>query len=326
MNRFLYAEGNPWTIVDPSGHASYYEGGGCGPGGKYCGSTGNDQQAKKSVKTVLAKAHTDYIHHPKARMYDPEATPTVSSEWASGDTWGENTSIGLNGGSSSGGIREFQYSDGEDGPVGVLKGVVGGVGDFAVGAITTPIYALTHLSDAAAGLQCYGMDGCLAGAAHDLGWDHPVSNLGAGWDAFVHMSDQDKAKFVTGVTLTGLTLRAGFKGIRGMRGEPSVMDTGPDIGDAGVGPYGGSSIPARGPLRNFSVAERSAIDDIGRDTGCHTCGTQDPGTKLGHFVPDHQPPTSLVPPGTPQRLYPQCIFCSRDQGLLIARMLQEQGR
>ena len=94
MNRFLYAEGNPWSMVDPSGHASSYEGGGCGPGGKYCGSTGNDQSFHKNVKTVVAKAHNDYVHHVNVRMYDPEATPTISSEWASGDTWGENTAIG----------------------------------------------------------------------------------------------------------------------------------------------------------------------------------------------------------------------------------------
>ena len=197
MNRFLYAEGNPWSMVDPSGHASSYEGGGCGPGGKYCGSTGNDQNFHKNIKTVGAKAHNDYVHHVRARMYDPEATPTISTEWASSDTWGENTSIGLNGGSSSGGLREFQYSHGDDGLVGVAKGIVGESADLVRGAVTTPIYALTHLSDAAAGLQCFGMDGCLAGAAHDLGWDHPVSNLGAGWDTFVHMSDQNKAKFAT---------------------------------------------------------------------------------------------------------------------------------
>ena len=94
MNRFLYAEGNPWSMVDPSGHASFYEGEGCGPGGKYCGSHGNDQNFHKNIKQVVAKAHNDYVHHPKVRMYDPQSTPSVSSEWASGDTWGENTSVG----------------------------------------------------------------------------------------------------------------------------------------------------------------------------------------------------------------------------------------
>lgn len=94
----------------------------------------------------------------------------------------------------------------------------------------------------------------------------------------------------------------------------------------GRGPHAGDSIPARGTARDFTAAEREAIDDIGARTGCHTCGTRSPGTKSGHFVPDHQPPSSLLG-GESQRLFPQCIFCSRDQGLAIARMRrQEWGR
>ena len=113
----------------------------------------------------------------------------------------------------------------------MVKGVIGGVGDFAVGAVTTPIYAVTHLSDAAAGLQCLVLDGCLQGAAHDLGWDKPVENLGKGWDTFVHMSDEEKASFATTVTLTGLTLRGGFRGIRGMRAEAPDPSTGLSFSD-----------------------------------------------------------------------------------------------
>jgi RHS repeat-associated protein len=56
------------------------------------------------------------------------------------------------------------------------------------------------------------------------------------------------------------------------------------------GPHAGDSIPARGPGRDFTRDERDRINDIGRETGCHTCGTTDPGTKSGDFVPDHQPP------------------------------------
>jgi RHS repeat-associated protein len=80
------------------------------------------------------------------------------------------------------------------------------------------------------------------------------------------------------------------------------------------GPHAGESIEARGPERDFTPAERDKIDEIGAETGCHTCGTTDPGTKSGRFVPDHQPPTAISEPGTPQRLYPHCINCSRVQG------------
>jgi RHS repeat-associated protein len=37
LDRYLYAAANPETLVDPTGHASMYEGGGCGSNGTYCG-------------------------------------------------------------------------------------------------------------------------------------------------------------------------------------------------------------------------------------------------------------------------------------------------
>jgi hypothetical protein len=48
------------------------------------------------------------------------------------------------------------------------------------------------------------------------------------------------------------------------------------------------------------------------------------GTKSGHFVPDHQPPSATAPEGTPQRLYTQCIKCSREQVLELARQRRGQ--
>ncbi|WP_153064973.1 RHS repeat domain-containing protein [Xanthomonas arboricola] len=80
------------------------------------------------------------------------------------------------------------------------------------------------------------------------------------------------------------------------------------------GEHAGDSIPARGPERDFTGDEREDVNEIGRETGCHTCGTKDPGTKSGNFVPDHQPPSKANPSGAPQRLYPQCLSCSRQQG------------
>ena len=88
----------------------------------------------------------------------------------------------------------------------------------------------------------------------------------------------------------------------------------------GIGPYAGASIPARSPARDFRASERAWGNRVGQQTGCHDCGTKSPGTKTGNFVLDHQPATALNPPGAPQRLFPQCLSCSRDQGLAIARM------
>jgi hypothetical protein len=80
------------------------------------------------------------------------------------------------------------------------------------------------------------------------------------------------------------------------------------------GPHSGESIPARGPQRDFRPGERAKVNEIGRDTGCHTCGTKNPGTKSGNFVPDHQPPSKVNPLGSPQNLYPHCKTCSNSQG------------
>ncbi|MBJ6362369.1 RHS repeat-associated core domain-containing protein [Paenibacillus sp. MAHUQ-46] len=92
------------------------------------------------------------------------------------------------------------------------------------------------------------------------------------------------------------------------------------------GKHAGKSIPARGKGRDFSKEERNKINDIGQNTGCHTCGSKAPGTKSGNFIPDHQPPNSTVPNGTPQQLYPHCKSCSSKQGgTLGALKKQEQA-
>ena len=85
----------------------------------------------------------------------------------------------------------------------------------------------------------------------------------------------------------------------------------------GLGKHAGDSIPARSTAQRFTKGERDAVNAIGQKTGCHTCGTTTPGTQSGNFVPDHQPPSALITSGEPQRLYPQCIGCSREQGRQI---------
>ncbi|WP_180985881.1 hypothetical protein [Streptomyces sp. CB02959] len=80
-----------------------------------------------------------------------------------------------------------------------------------------------------------------------------------------------------------------------------------------VGDYAHESIPAQSKSQKFTAEERQKINDLGEQFGCHTCGSKDPMSKGGNFVPDHQPISSWVPDGTPQRLYPQCLPCSRQQ-------------
>jgi len=88
------------------------------------------------------------------------------------------------------------------------------------------------------------------------------------------------------------------------------------------GEYAEESIVARSSSQKFTEAERTLINNIGEKTGCHTCGTKIPGTKSGNFIPDHQPVSALNANRTLQRLYPQCLKCSRAQGLATARTLR----
>lgn len=171
MNRFAYAEANPWTFSDPSGHAT------CFSSSDLCDETTaikhqGTQAARDAMRRMSSRYKVNYwwnlaLHAGlSTRAY--ESTPQSTPETVPADQgWGENASIAIASAAGAGQPKQIKgigYDDGQNGLGGVVKGVVGGVGDFVVGAVTTPIYALTHLSDAAAGLQCFGMDGCLQGA------------------------------------------------------------------------------------------------------------------------------------------------------------------
>jgi len=93
-----------------------------------------------------------------------------------------------------------------------------------------------------------------------------------------------------------------------------------------VGPHAGESIPARGPQRDFTAAERADMNRIGGETGCHTCGTKAAGTRSGNFVPDHQPPSKINKGGGPQELRPHCIGCSRSQGGEVTKTLRDEKK
>ena len=96
----------------------------------------------------------------------------------------------------------------------------------------------------------------------------------------------------------------GVKAIGGVKGARTLTP----------GSFAQESIPARSSARNFTREEVTKVNEIGNKNGCHTCGTKDSGTASGNFVKDHQPPTGLNQNSQPQRLLPQCISCSRQQG------------
>lgn len=113
----------------------------------------------------------------------------------------------------------------------------------------------------------------------------------------------------------GLAIKAGRgadNAISAVRGAEAAAD-GKRASTLTPGPHAGESIPVDGPGR-ANASQQAETNRIGQETGCHTCGATTPGTSSGNHVMDHQPPSSLNPPGGEQRGYPHCIDCSRRQG------------
>ncbi|MEN8652373.1 polymorphic toxin-type HINT domain-containing protein [Streptomyces sp. 21So2-11] len=71
---------------------------------------------------------------------------------------------------------------------------------------------------------------------------------------------------------------------------------------------------------------RDLINESGNKHGCHTCDATTPGTKNGDWIPDHQPPSSLVAPGSPQTAYPHCLSCARRQGGVVSQLSQGKSK
>ena len=89
-------------------------------------------------------------------------------------------------------------------------------------------------------------------------------------------------------------------------------------------PHAGDSIPASSTGR-AKAAEQRQVNDIMSDTGCHTCGTKNPGTTSGNAIGDHQPPTGLNTAGQQQRLFPHCDSCSRSQAGQVTQEIRRRG-
>jgi RHS repeat-associated protein len=68
---------------------------------------------------------------------------------------------------------------------------------------------------------------------------------------------------------------------------------------------------------------KALVNEAGEQYGCHSCGTRSPGTQGGDWIRDHQPPTRLVSPGTPQTVWPQCRRCSMLQSGVVSTISKE---
>lgn len=75
----------------------------------------------------------------------------------------------------------------------------------------------------------------------------------------------------------------------------------------------------------FTEEERRAINSIGLQNGCHTCGTKDPGTRSGSFIGDFQPPSAANWKRISQEIFPHCLICKRIQGVALRDLIFKNG-
>ncbi|XZE36951.1 RHS repeat-associated core domain-containing protein [Pirellulaceae bacterium SH501] len=86
------------------------------------------------------------------------------------------------------------------------------------------------------------------------------------------------------------------------------------------GPYTVESIP--GHRGRPTSDEQRQVNELMERHGCHTCGTNDPGTTSGNAVADHFPPQQL---GYPREFLPHCIDCARRQGGQVLQEILRRG-
>jgi hypothetical protein len=162
-----------------------------------------------------------------------------------------------------------------------------------------------------------------------------------------------------GFVLLEAFVRGGTWWVRGRVNPPDEADTGrpekektaQEAHDEVMGKMSGNnkqllkghgSFTAGHAGRGFSVATRDAVDDIGYASGDHSApGIKDPGTKgdpktkwgklgKGNWVPDHQPPDTLVGGGAALsfRFYPHSQSSARSQGgaVRVYKMWMKEAR
>ena len=106
-----------------------------------------------------------------------------------------------------------------------------------------------------------------------------------------------------------------------IRKSPARLGRG-DGTSYGVGQHAMTGVPTKNVTRNFTQKEKTGVNELGKQNGCHTCGIKQSGWPDGHFTPDHQPPLSLVSKlsGYQGNLYPHCKACSSKQGGTLSAM------
>ena len=148
LNRFLYANANPATLIDPDGHCTYVDGV-CAGASRVAIAKANVGHHRRTLAQVKASPGYQRYQRRVESRYEGQMRfrrgPTAASVAKWEDDQRESRSHGAASAARPGPDKSH------DGPIAALTGVARGTWNFGVGVVTTPIYAVTHLSEAAMG-------------------------------------------------------------------------------------------------------------------------------------------------------------------------------
>jgi RHS repeat-associated protein len=317
LSMYLYVRGNPLGSTDPMGLESTWL-------GNLLRSSWNplDHQVGDLLDDVIDAGRT--------------ITETLSGKAAEQENAFQNsiakaqsgqTQLALKNGDAAGAVQAIQGGAGDlaaqaesvqetaNAHGRLTAGVIGGGAAILTAGLAAPLVASGGTMTVLDGAMVGGVS-AMAGETARQGTEFETANR-IHWDT---LSIKSAGVMGAGTGAAGETVSNSLESLAS--GSSRVAATG-KTSTFSPGPYARNAIPARDASRNFTTEERELINTEGRDAGCHTCGTKEPGTKSGNFVPDHQPVSALNSNNAKQKLYPHCINCSRKQGLDTANFLKE---
>ncbi|HVG87238.1 MAG TPA: toxin TcdB middle/N-terminal domain-containing protein [Vicinamibacterales bacterium] len=152
----------------------------------------------------------------------------------------------------------------------------------------------------------------------------------AGTAMYIETGSTKAAGVAMGMTLASYGIAAATNGVVAGAISRTVADSADDAGRAASlvrqdklkpGPFAKESIP--GHRGRPTAQEQREVNELMKKHGCHHCGTNDPGTKSGNAVADHQPPQKLA---EPTKFFPHCLSCAREQGGQTLQELLKQKK
>jgi hypothetical protein len=198
MNRFLYAQANPATLIDPTGHTACSNADLCDESMaiRYRHTTSGSAAARRMKVGVTRARHHAARHVLRATAYGRDENNVLAGV---GDAAWRFTGGFVEEGLSSAAFLG-QHLDKLPEALGMTAGQAWDAGGNALGTAGDIATHLDQLPDRTAGL------------AYDM--NH---NFFAGVEAYQQMSPRQQADFATTVTITGVTAAQGLSGQSGQR-------------------------------------------------------------------------------------------------------------